>query len=107
MRDTNYRAAFTFKKRESPKLKTPEYIFYDEKGAAFIVAPFSSRARELESHIPVIAAAPSLYAAAKLEIDRCPNCFDNNCTDAVHDSINAALALVSEQDSNTAKPEHA
>lgn len=38
----------------------------------------------------------SLLAAAKAEIDRCPNCFDRNCTDGVHDQINAAIAAAEE-----------
>lgn len=56
---------YEFKEHKSPKLKSPEWIAYDDKGAAFIIAPFGMRK---DVRVEDIITAINAYAADQEKI---------------------------------------
>jgi hypothetical protein len=58
---------FTFQRAASSKLKMPTFLIYDTSGAAFTVAPFADRAREIDvpQLIGELNAVPVLVAALR------------------------------------------
>lgn len=96
---------YEFKERKSAKLKMPELIAYDDKGAAFIVAPFGMRkdvqladiARIFSSQSQLVAAlraADQLIARYKEALDDCGQFLGGNAEDEA--LIQAALKSAGE-----------
>lgn len=93
----------TFKERRSPKLKSVEYVLYDSKGAAFILAPFGSRTKELAARVPEIVRAVNAHDALVALAERIYNEGQTMPVEEIVDQAAAALALATKPDNGEQK----